>query len=142
MVTLVTTTWSWPPAPVLRQDASWLGQSADDQGAEAVDECDGADETRDEARGEARDDADDEDVVAGVAGASAGAFASPVSVVPPPWLPAMVSPTETATATARVPTTIRMPRCHFRGPFPVGRSDSWSLMSPSSRRGQIPRLNA
>jgi hypothetical protein len=29
----VTTTWSWPLAPVLRQDTSWLGQLVDDQGA-------------------------------------------------------------------------------------------------------------
>lgn len=33
IVRFVTTTWSWPLAPVLRQDTSWLGQLVDDQGA-------------------------------------------------------------------------------------------------------------
>jgi hypothetical protein len=40
MVVEVATACSWPPAPVPRQEASWLWQPPD-QGAEADDEADG-----------------------------------------------------------------------------------------------------
>src|SRR5580693_4944400 len=33
IVTPVTTAWTWPPAPVPRQDDSWFGQLSDAQGA-------------------------------------------------------------------------------------------------------------
>jgi hypothetical protein len=150
MVMSVTTTWSWPPAPVLRHDVSWLGQSVDDHGAEAVDGCEGADEARggaddageeaDNAGEEAGDDAgvEDEDEDDEVAGASAAAFVSPASVVPPLWLPVVMRPTDAAMATVRVPATISVRRLNLRGPLPAGRSGISSLMAFPPHREQMP----
>lgn len=108
-----------------RQDANWLGQLVDTQGAEpanrdpAWDAADAGDEIRDAAEGGAEDDGAGADEA--VSGAFILAVVSLDNDAPVPWPLVATSPAETPTPTVTVPTTTRVARFHFRGLFAVGR---------------------
>ncbi len=112
-----------------RQDANWLGQLVDAQGAEPTDRDaawdaddagdDARDEVRDAAEGGAEDDGADADEA--VSGAFVLGLVSLDNEAPDPWPLVATRPAETATPTVTAPTTTRVAWFHFRGPFAVGR---------------------
>jgi hypothetical protein len=112
---------------VPRQDANWLGQFVDTQGAEpadrdpAWDAADVGDEIRDAAEGGAEDDGADDGADADVSGAFILAVVSLDNDALVPWPLVATRPAETPTPTVTVPTTTRVARFHFRGLFAVGR---------------------